>query len=151
MEAQSDPDQDMNEQGSLFGQTVLAKVAVRIQAQDRDKASRFSILFLCLVVGIPLIDFFDRMGSPARGDIAAVLVADVLVIGLTNRESARQFWFWISIAGLLLLDLVIWRLVPAHWVEPRGGISVVGYADYFLGILIFRQFERRFKRVQASG
>jgi hypothetical protein len=130
----------------LFGQSVLSKVSERMQAKDKERSNRLSFVLIAAVVGIPIIDFFDRHGSPARGDLGVCFLAVIGVIVWVRRDLRKSLWFWLSIAALGVMHLFAWLAIPVRWEEPRGTITVVGYSDLFVSVLVLAVLERRFGR-----
>jgi hypothetical protein len=144
MTAEDGADDAQTGRGDLMAQTVLSRVTDRIQAEDKERSERVSIGLLLVLIGIPIIAFFEHRGSSGRGYVAALFVGVFVVIAWAERNLIRQRWCWLSLGCLAALHLFIWILVPVHWQESRASIYFIGYGDFFVSAFVMQMLGRKF-------
>lgn len=83
------------------------------------------------LLGLPVYFLFDYFGDPGRGNVAAILSLGFFIVLGLFLKLIRQPWFWVTIAGLICLDILIVLAIP--WPDkdyPAPVLLPVLFFDY---------------------
>jgi hypothetical protein len=128
----------------LFGRAVMMS--------EEQVGWSLPVVLLIAALGVAVYVPFDLEGMPGTGRVAATAFGLLVIVARANWRLRRRWWFWLTMAALVLAHALLVVLFPwgaVQWI-PAPVLIVFAIPDLAAVVWTIRFVERRMSSRQTQ-